>query len=130
VAERPLEDLRILEDIAESVFELTEAVSGFVVHADMLLRPRHHVANAGEADVDLLAVGPRPVDPAAPDATAKAGSGGEDERRQYRSHLFPFDILEDAVALTAARLLEVSRWAKGEPRKNLHQLVLERFAAH
>lgn len=75
-------------------------------------------------------MGPRPVDPAAPDARAKAGSSGENERRQYRSHLFPFDILEDAVALTAARLLEVSRWAKGEPRKNLHQLVLERFATH
>ena len=64
MAQRPLENLRILESVSKTIFEFGEGM--FVdLHADMLLRPGHHLPNPGEADVDLLTVGARPVHPGA-----------------------------------------------------------------
>ena len=71
MAQGPLEDLQILESISNDLFELSEGVFGFVLHAVMLLRPRHHLPNPGEADVDLLTVSSRPVHPSAAAAASE-----------------------------------------------------------
>ena len=75
-------------------------------------------------------MGSRPVDPAAPRAAPKTGSGGKDERRQHLGHFFPLDRQEVTVAFTASRVFEGRGGVKGEAREHLDQLVVEHFAAH
>jgi len=103
-----LEDLRILESVSETIFELGEGMI-FGLHAVMLLRPRHHLPNPGETDVDLLAVGARPVHPGAVAAATKTlgrfkNIGWNDNRDVGGGHL-----LERSVAIAAAGVLQIFR---------------------
>jgi len=110
VAQRALKYLPILESISKMIFELGEGMFLFVLHAVMLLRPRHHLPNPGEADMDLLSVGTRPVHPGAVAALAKPlgrfkNIGWDDARNVVGGHL-----VKRPIAITAARVLQILRW--------------------
>jgi len=130
VAQRALEYLPILELISKMIFELGEGMFLFVLHAVMLLRPRHHLPNPGEADMDLLSVGTRPVHPGAVAALAKPlgrfqNIGRDDDRNVGGGHL-----VERPVAITAARVLQIFRRRERVPVEDLGELRFENPRIH
>ena len=130
MSQRPFEDLRILKVVPENFFKLREGVFLFFVHAAMLLRPSHHLPNPGKPDVDLFTVSTGPVHPSAAAAAAEPFGCIQDVWWDCIGDLFGGHILEDTVAIAAARPFEILWWRKLMPLEHLGELSLEDARVH
>ena len=91
----------------------------------MLLRPGHQLSNSGEPNVNLLTVGSRPIDPATDAAAAESFGGFEHIWWDDGGYIIRRHIIEDPVAIAAARPFEILGRREPVAVENFGELSLE-----
>jgi len=86
--------------------------------------------NPGKPDVDLFTVSTGPVHPSAAAATAEPLGCFQDVWWDRIGHLFGGHVLEDTVAIAAARPFEILGWRKLMSLEHLGELSLKDARVH